>query len=321
MMMSTPEGGCWSYADVATDANVGPASFWLARHFNHPEWLYLDRKMILADDFTQEDQLWRFNPCILIYSVGLDIGGITKPEENIWYNDGNQPLFVYRSDFDCENDVYLGIKGGYPKQGHSHMDGGAFYYVRDGIVWSGDPGSDSYNLPGYNEYGQEGGRWDVFRCSLNGHSTISFDDSRQIVTARSKITDHFYSEEKVGAVVDLSPACAEQVSKAERTIYLEGEVLHIIDHVRPYGTIKAKWNLFSESDGTIVSPNTVILVAGDKKMELKVHSPENVTMYVLSAEGSAGEASNPGCIVAGFTTELAAVQEHELHVTLTPVSE
>ena len=148
MMMTTPTGRCFSYADVAIGANVSPASFWLARHFGHPEWLYVDRQMLLTDNFEQEDKLWRFNPCILLYSVGVDISKITKPTQNWWYSDGNQPLFAWRGGFDSVNDTYLGIKGGYPKQGHSHMDSGAFYYERDGVIWSGDPGSDSYNLPG-----------------------------------------------------------------------------------------------------------------------------------------------------------------------------
>ena len=158
MMMTTPTGKCFSYADVAIGANVSPASFWLARHFGHPEWLYIDRQILLTEDLEQEDKLWRFNPCILLYSVGLDISKITKPAHNWWYSDGNQPLFVWRSGFDSVNDTYLGIKGGYPKQGHSHMDSGSFYYERDGVIWSGDPGSDSYNLlGGWSQVSGDGG--------------------------------------------------------------------------------------------------------------------------------------------------------------------
>ena len=88
MMMTTPTGHCFSYADVAMGANTSCASFWLARHFNHPEWLYVDKKMILAEGWEQEDKLWRFNPCILIYSVGLDIKSIGRPMFNTWYKNG-----------------------------------------------------------------------------------------------------------------------------------------------------------------------------------------------------------------------------------------
>ena len=318
MMMTTPTGHCFSYADVAMGANTSCASFWLARHFNHPEWLYVDKKMMLAEGWEQEDKLWRFNPCILIYSVGLDIAAVRKPDFNTWYSDGNQPLYVYRSDFDSNKDVYLGVKGGYPKQGHSHMDGGSFYYERDGVIWSGDPGSDSYQLPGYDDSKQNGGRWDLFRFGLSAHSTLWFDDAEHIVTAKSPIVRCFDDERK-GAVVDLSAACADKVRKAERSVYLEDDILHIVDDITPNPGTTVTWNMFTGSEAEIVQLDKILLSSDGKKMSLEVLEPANAELYVLPAEGGEGEAENPGYVRVGFTAELKALNDYKLHVVLRPL--
>ena len=318
MMMTTPSGRCFSYADVAMGSNVSAASFWLARHFNHPEWLYVDKKMRLAEGWEQEDKLWRFNPCILLYSVGLDISNISVPSQNWWYNDGNQPLFVWRSGSDSVNDTYIGIKGGYPKQGHSHMDSGAFYYERDGVIWSGDPGSDSYNLPGYDNYGQNAGRWDIFRTGLAGHSTISFDDAEHIVTAKASITE-YYIDENPGATVDLTPACANKVSKAVRTVRLEDDILTVIDNVIPSENTQVRWNMITKAQPEMYGENKIILSSGNNKMMLEVVFPDNAQLYILPAEGGEGEALNPDYIRVGFTAQLVKDKEYELFVKLTPI--
>lgn len=319
MMMTTPTGRCFSYADVAIGANVSPASFWLARHFGHPEWLYIDRQILLTEDLEQEDKLWRFNPCILLYSVGMDISKITKPAQNWWYSDGNQPLFVWRSGFDSVNDTYLGIKGGYPKQGHSHMDSGSFYYERDGVIWSGDPGSDSYNLPGYDNYGQNAGRWDIFRTGLAAHSTISFDEVEHIVTGKTPITEYF-TEETPGATVDLTPACANKVSKAVRTVTLENDILSVVDNVIPTSDTQVRWNMITKAQPETDGDKKVILSSGDRRMLLKVVSPDNASIYILPAEGGEGEALNPDYMRVGFTAQLEKGKEYKLRVTLTPIS-
>ena len=318
MMMTTPTGHCFSYADVAMGANTSCASFWLARHFNHPEWLYVDKKMILAEGWEQEDKLWRFNPCILIYSVGLDIKSIGRPMFNTWYSDGNQPLFVYRSGYDDVDDVYLGIKGGYPKQGHSHMDGGAFYYERDGVIWSGDLGSDSYQLPGYDDSKQNGGRWDLFRFGLSAHSTLWFDDAEHIVTGKTPVTE-LSEDGKVGAKVDMTPACADKVRNAERTVYLENEILHIKDEIQPSVATRMTWNMLTSAEAVITEDGFIRLSKDGKTMVLEVESPVQVELFIAPAEGGEGESLNEGYCRVGYTVGLDALKEYKIHTILRPI--
>ena len=318
-MISTPTGNCFSYGDVAMDADVSCASFWLAKRFNRPDWLYVDKKMILADDFDQEDMLWRFNPIILCYCVGLDFATITKPKENVWFNAGDQPVFAYRSGFDNTTDTYLGIKGGHPKSSHAHMDSGSFYYERDGVVWADDLGSDSYTLSGYWSNGQTGARWKIFRLGASGHSTLTFDNANHTVTASAEITDYF-SDDRIGAVVDLTSTFSGKVTKAERTVYLENEVLNVVDAIIPSVNTTVTWNMITPAEAEIDGSGKILLTSGNKKMSLEVQSPANVEMFVLPAEGGEGNIPNPDHLRVGFTAPLVFGQSYELHVILTPIN-
>ena len=319
-MISTPTGSCFSYGDVAMDAaDVSCASFWLAKRFNRPDWLYVDKKMILANDFEQEDMLWRFNPIILCYSVGLDLASITKPKENVWFSAGDQPVFAYRGGFDSVADTYLGIKGGHAKSSHAHMDSGSFYYERDGIVWADDLGSDSYTLANYWSNGQTGGRWKIFRLGVSGHNTIFFDGGNHIVTATAPITNYFYND-TIGATVDLTSSCSNKVSKAERTVYLEGDVLNVTDEIIPSVNTTVTWNMVTPADAEIDSNGKILLTSGNKKMSLEVLSPANAQLFILPAEGGEGNLPNPDHLRVGFTAALTSGQSYELHVTLTPIN-
>ena len=317
-MLSTPTRGCFSYGDVAMDSRVSCATFWLARHFNHPEWLYVDRNKIIDGDFEQEDMLWRFNPVIMNYIVGLDLSSIVKPSQHIWFSRGDQPLFAYRSGFDSFDDVYLGIKGGHAELSHAHMDSGSFYYERDGVVWSDDLGSDSYTVDGYWSGSQNGARWKLFRLGATGHSTLSFDGSNHIVTATAEITDYF-STDRIGATVNLTTTFADKVTKAERTIYLENDILNIIDEVVPSVNTTVSWNMITPATAEITDDSKLMLSCAGKQMLLEIVSPSNAQLYVLPAEGGEGNLPNPDHVRVGFTAELSAEQQYELNVRLIPI--
>ena len=198
------------------------------------------------------------------------------------------------------------------------MDSGAFYYERDGVIWSGDPGSDSYNLPGYDNYGQNAGRWDIFRTGLAAHSTISFDDAEHIVTGKTPITEYF-TEDSPGATVDLTQACASKVSKAVRTVRLKDDILSVVDKVKPSTDTQVRWNMITKAQAQADGDKKLILSSGDRKMLLEVVSPDNALVYILPAEGGEGEALNPDYMRVGFTADLANSKEYELRVTLTPI--
>ena len=198
------------------------------------------------------------------------------------------------------------------------MDSGSFYYERDGVVWSDDLGSDSYTVDGYWSGSQNGARWKLFRLGATGHSTLSFDDSNHIVTATAEITDCF-STDRIGATVNLTTTFADKVSKAERTIYLDNDVLNIIDEVVPSVNTTVSWNMITPATAEITDDSKLMLSCAGKQMLLEVKSPSNAQLYVLPAEGGEGNLPNPDHVRVGFTAELSAAQQYELNVQLIPI--
>lgn len=110
------------------------------------------------------------------------------------------------------------------------------------------------------------------------------------------------------------------VSKAERTVYLEGEVLNVVDDIIPLAGSTVTWNMITSAEATMDGSGKILLTSGDKKMSLDVLSPANAQLFILPAEGGEGNLSNPGYSRVGFTASLASGQSSELHVTLTPIN-
>ena len=138
------------------------------------------------------------------------------------------------------------------------------------------------------------------------------------MTAKAPITEYF-ADDNPGATVDLTPACANKVSKAVRTVRLEDDILTVIDNVISSEDTQVRWNMITTAHPEMDGENRIILSSGNNKMMLEVVSPDNVQLYILPAEGGEGEALNPDYIRVGYTAQLVKDKEYELFVKLTPI--
>ena len=109
------------------------------------------------------------------------------------------------------------------------------------------------------------------------------------------------------------------MTKAIRTVSLDGETLNVIDDVIPSVDTKVRWNMLTMAKPVPDGNNRLILSSGTKKMMLEVVSPENAEVYIMPAEGGEGEKPNPDYTRIGFTADLDKGHEYELRVTLKPI--
>ncbi len=72
---------------------------------------------------------------------------------------GSVPLVFMRSTWSDRNALWCGVNGGYNQVSHGHLDLGTFELEVLGIRWAIDIGADNYNLPGYWDGREGGGRW------------------------------------------------------------------------------------------------------------------------------------------------------------------
>ena len=128
--MSTPTHHVFAYADSSPDQVCCATGFWFAKELKDKTLLWETRRMVenSASSFTGED---RFLPMMLVWASKSEISGAYVPSDNFYVSRGEQPVFVYREGWSSKNDTYLGIKGGYARFSHAHMDSGSFVFERE----------------------------------------------------------------------------------------------------------------------------------------------------------------------------------------------
>ena len=88
-----------------------------------------------------------------------------------------------RSSWEDPLATWCGVKAGFDKVPHGHLDLGNFEFETDGIRWGLDLGKDDYNLPGY--FGKQ--CWDYYRLKSESHKVPLIAGKGQLVEGVAKV--------------------------------------------------------------------------------------------------------------------------------------
>ena len=210
LYMTAPGGSMYSFADVGSMHRRAPSGcmFWLAEHFG------------LRDALDDEHRV-------------LDRYAAT-PAHVIWYEgpSGRKPVFdldrifggrvevaTMRSAWDDPAALWVAAKAGDNQTSHGHLDLGSFELEKDGVRWALDLGGDFYELPGYWDMREGGGRWKYFRLGSLSHNLCTVDGCNQSATGRAKLIGHDFTTERGEVILDLTSAYP-QARRAWRGIAL-----------------------------------------------------------------------------------------------------
>ncbi len=218
-----PTGQTFNYADSNSGRHFEPALFWFARRRQEPALAAWEVAWLAAREPTKTSSLARFFPFALLWWQRPD-GPVNGPARPLsWQADGVVPVAVHRSAWDDPNATWIAIKGGRARTSHGHMDAGSFILEADGVRWAVDPGMQGYDSlyqAGLSQelwkFGQDSGRWTVFRIGPDGHNIPRFSGARPQVEGQATIAQH-------GAgftVLNLTPAYAGQVDLLQRGVKL-----------------------------------------------------------------------------------------------------
>ena len=328
--MTAPSGECFCFSDSGRRVLSNIMMYWCSAKLKDNSIVWLENKYIsdLPEDFFFSPESWidspRLLPALLIFNAKRTEGDITAPNENFWYSDGKNPVFIYREGWMDADDAYLGVKGGSPSNSHGHMDAGSFVYEKDGIRWSMDLGMQSYitlesrKVDLWNS-SQDSERWEVFRLGNRAHSTLTLNNERHRVDGHAKITETFRSKNKKGATVDLTSTFGDITESTVRTLWLDRKNnLHIHDElVNGKDETEVLWIMCTPADAEIKGDNTILLSKDGRKMELKVKAPVKVKMQILSNDPPHDyDFKNPGTRRVGFTAKIAPEIMTSFDITL-----
>lgn len=147
-------------------------------------WTLRNRLDLNPPNTSQPDvgaqQLEYVNALLYFTPIGAASDRDVLPLDAVYYD---KYVATMRSSWSDPNGTFVGIKGGVPSWNHNDADAGSFVFTAGGQRFVSDLGADNYGLPDY--FGDK--RYTYYRKNNLGHSTLTFDNTVQNITATATI--------------------------------------------------------------------------------------------------------------------------------------
>jgi hypothetical protein len=211
---------------------------------------------------------------------------------------------MLRSTWGDEQALYAGFKGGFNQANHGHLDLGSFVMEAAGVRWAMDLGPDDYDLPGYWERGEGGGRWKYFRLNNHSHNTLVINGDLQRAEAKAPIVKWNFSGRNGFAIADLTTAYRPHVSSLRRGVKMvDGKALVIQDEIHWASEARTvRWQMLTDAEINLAGAEARLTKNG-KALFAKILSPAGVQFGQESAEQAAPENRNKGCMQLTVTLQ------------------
>ena len=334
-----PSSLYFNYSDSTARRIPLPATLWMAKKANKPEWLTEEKKLMQNGTYASNFGSRYMLPLALIYGLDIPLGDLPDPQEKLWSGNGTNPLALVRTEWQGSLGKYMGIKGGTPTYSHGQMDGGFFVYDSQGVRWGMDFGKYDYDAQGTvndNDFSQTSQRWDIFRVSNLSQNTISIKKASETTWQHHKVNgaatiDEIYdTPEKRGAKVNMKSLLGlnNELLAANRTAYLVDEsYFEVKDYINNGAEpINLYWNMVTKSLVEAISPSKIKLTQGGKTVILEIVSSNPLVTFTLETNRSTdpvfynptatADSKNPGTVMLGFEAFIPANNEVTFTVTI-----
>ncbi len=329
----------FNYSDSTAKRIPLPATLWMAKKANKPEWLTEEKKLMQNGTYASNFGSRYMLPLALIYGLDIPLGDLPDPQEKLWSGNGTNPLALVRTDWKGSLGKYMGIKGGTPTYSHGQMDGGFFIYDSQGIRWGMDFGKYDYDAQGTlngNDFSQTGDRWKIFRVANTSQNTISIKKATETawqyhnVKGMATIDEWYDTTAKRGAKVNMISLLGlnNELLAANRSAYLvDDSYFEVKDYISNGASdINLYWNMVTRSIIETVSPTQLRLTQGGKRVLLEVVSSNPAVTFTMATNRSTDpvdynpaaitDSKNPGTVMIGFEANIPANNEVTFTVTI-----
>lgn len=278
----------FSYADAGDfkKHRSAPCLFWLSRTFDNPEFADAEHRLIKNRNMSPLHVVW-YTPPSGAEPADRALDRLLK---------GQVETALFRSSWDVQNALFVGVKAGYNQAHHGHLDLGNFELDALGVRWARDLGSDNYNLPHYWSYEEGGTRWTYYRLGSSSHNVPMLDNKNQNANAVAKLTRFQSSEQFSFAEIDLSEAYAANASKALRGVALVAgrRAVLVQDEIDIDHPCALLWGMTTDATIALEKANTARLSLRGKQLVARVLSPAGASFAVESAEQEPPQKRNKG---------------------------
>ena len=278
-----PTGYMLNYADAGEKSKLGAPhpDLWLAGVFNNNHFSDFVIDQLETRTANVFDVIW-FRP----YANSAAKRDLDK------FFDGSVSLYFSRSSWTDPNALWIGLKAGYNKVNHAHLDLGNFELDALGVRWARDLGSDDYNLPDY--FGSK--RYTYYRLQSISHNVPLLNGQNQREDATSKFIKHGEGVAEPFVVLDFTGAYNDFASAALRGMKVvdERKTILIQDEFVLTKSAEVVWGMTTDAAIQIINSKQAELTLGGQKMTAKILSPENAEFKSESAQQVAPQKLNTG---------------------------
>jgi hypothetical protein len=320
--------GSFNHSDAAKGSAAEPAMWYFAEKLKKPYLLYNEVASIKKGLYKGYDAM-RVLTLLFTFLENVDLENVSKPDENIWYGGGANPVLLVRNDWtSTDSDAYLAVKGGKANNSHGHMDAGSFVYEAYGQRWAHDLGMQNYARveKKFKETGgslwdfkQDSRRWTLLRYNNYHHNTITLNDALHEVGGMATFKEIIQNKKERGVVMDMSEVFAPHARSVERSVkILKNNNLVVVDKVaaKDGASVKYSWRMVTDAVPDVKN-NFILLEKKGVLMKLKASSDLEVKYCTWSTEPKeVYDDPNKNMIVVGFEAVVPEGDEASFEVTL-----
>lgn len=320
-LMTGPSGDLFNFSDGRPDRRAQPAVYWLAQHYDRPEWAHHEDQLLDGSANAR----WLTGLALLWRDPRAGAAMLDLPLH--WTSRNSVPVSVHRESWDDGNAAFIGLKAGPPTASHGQMDIGSFVLDANGVRWAHDLGMESYHrvesrgLALWDSH-QDSGRWRVFRNNNLSHSTLVIDGQLQHAAGDAPMARFSDDPAFPHSVVDMSPVYRGQVTKAHRGVaLLPGGSVLVRDHLtglRPGAEVR--WAMVTRAEAGETGNATLTLRENGEELELSIHGDATPAWQIidLAASPNPWDSPNEGFAMIAFTAIAPESGELDLAVVLRP---
>lgn len=327
--MTAPSGDFFNYSDCRTTRGLALPLFWMAKQFDHPEWLRFDiahlSEYLNNYDSDTRGEHYRVLAFLLLWWNPQTSQTPAPPLS--WHAGGSGSVVAFRTSHDDPKALYVAMKGGGPTLSHAHMDAGAFILEADGVRWAKDLGMQEYESlesRGVNMWNgaQDGQRWKIFRLGPDCHNIIRFNHGPFAREGMAVLAGYCEEEGKRACVYDLSTLYFGVKSVAHGMMLIEEKAVLFQDEwTAGDEPVEITWQMLTPASASI-QEDTILLSHEGESLRLKVLEPAGTEIRFtdVSLPREDYDAPNPGSGMITVTTKTAAGASGKLCLLAVPGS-
>lgn len=317
--MTGPSGLPFNYSDAGHSQQLFPEMFWFAQRRKLPSLLWQQRTLLTESKQVNN----RLLPALMLWLGADAMSTASPPAKTAWSGQGVNPVAMMRTSWTDPQAIFVGIKGGSPSNSHGHMDAGSFVMDADGVRWAMDFGMQDYESLESKKVDlwnlkQDSQRWHVFRYNNLAHNTLTVNGQYQRVEGMAHLT----AVSDTGATIEMGELYKGALTKATRKAAIVDKAQVMVTDELTAGPKPAtvRWTMLTGASVKLLSARVAELRKDGKLLRLHLDAPADATLATWPTTPPHDyDAANPGTILLGFETIVAADASSTLKVRLAPV--